>query len=457
MTFFPPSKNVAYDDGFESISYGDLEILTSRIALSLRASDLDLDSLVLLYLPSKLHFLFSWALIRLGVRSGSYNLAAESLDLGKVTVLTVHKAFNRSRHDTFYLTPKVLFEMTQFEEQQFQEERSWNAEIIAFSSGSTGEPKAMTFKYNQLTARAISSGEEVWTDKSPFMSLMGQGSIPGIHLKLWSVHKGLTYLAPGNPRHNFELIRKHKVKAIQASPNQLAELANYMKESQLSLPALELIKIAGGFASDKLLGQFGDKVEFWNTYASSEVGPATVKKGFDGKDGNVGKVVKGTQLEIVDPSDNPLPLGKQGSIRLKRDNMAKSYLGSSFEAFTDGWFYPGDEGFLNEKGELILIGRTDETRNLGGLKINLQQIDQKLADIEIVQEIAAFFYEGEYGVTQLGVACVPSKGFDLPKLMLEMRWRIGEKTPALVMQLPTLPRAENGKLLRQTLSESAGQ
>lgn len=444
-----------YDNGESQIQASEFDILTKRIALGLSSSSLDVNSTVLYYLPNRLHFLFSWALIRMGVRNGSYNLAAERLDLGKVTIITPYKEFDRSRHETLVMGQKVLYEITQLNEDEYQGDRIDQAEIITFSSGSTGEPKAIQFQIGELYQRAQVAASNLWTKKTPYMSLLGSSSIPGLSTQFWNMANRQTYLAPSTPEKNLRLINKHQVKAIQASPNQLSELAEYGKESHKSMPSVEVVTIAGGFSTPELLKRFDDSIEFWNYYASSEAGPAAIKKNYSGEFGNVGKVVSGTQLEIVDENNKPVQKGDTGQIRVKRDGMVRSYLGANSDSFKDGWFYPGDTGYIDDQGDLILVGRSNETENVGGLKLNINDVDQKLSDIHIVKEIAGFFYEDENGMKKLGVACVPARDFDLPKLMLEMRWRLGEKTPKFVMEVSALPRSESGKLLREKLSEKA--
>lgn len=444
---------VVYEDGDSQITASEFDILTKRISVGLQNSSLDLNSTILYYLPSRLQFLFSWSLIRLGVRSGGYNLSAEKLNLGKITTLTSFGQFDRSKHEILLLSPKVLYEMTQLDEKSYQGDKLQDAELIVFSSGSSGEPKAIQFGFQQLFERSLASGEKVWTKKKPFMSLLGQSSTPGLHKKIWDMSTSQTYLPPSGPAQNLRLIQKHGVRAIQASPNQLGELLAHAKQTHETMPSLELVKIAGGFASKDLVQQIGENVEVWNTYASSEAGPITNKKNYAGEFGNVGSVVEGSKLEIVDKDNKQLPKGETGTIRVKRANMASSYLDSSNEAFFDGWFYPGDRGFLNPADELVLVGRNTETENVGGLKLSINNVDQSLSDIPLVKEIAGFFYEDSNGMKKLGVAFVPAKGFDLPNLMLEMRWRLGEKTPKLVMQVEKLPRSNEGKLLREKLSE----
>jgi len=86
--------------------------------------------------------------------------------------------------------------------------------------------------------------------------------------------------------------------------------------------------------------------------------------------GAVGYVTPGVLIEVVDESDNPLPLGKEGLLRIRSPHNIKGYFGNPEEtknAFRDGCFYPGDLGYLTRDGMLVVSGGRHKTRlNLGG-------------------------------------------------------------------------------------------
>ncbi|NIR62085.1 MAG: AMP-binding protein, partial [Gammaproteobacteria bacterium] len=48
------------------------------------------------------------------------------------------------------------------------------------------------------------------------------------------------------------------------------------------------------------------------------------------------------------------------------------------EAFTEGWFRTGDQGYLDADGYLFLTGRLKEIINRGGEKVSPLEIDDVL-------------------------------------------------------------------------------
>ncbi len=79
------------------------------------------------------------------------------------------------------------------------------------------------------------------------------------------------------------------------------------------------------------------------------------------KMGSSGKVVPYLDLKICNAEGQELPIGEQGEIVVKGDNVMAGYWNNpraTAETLRDGWLYTGDLGFLDEDGYLYVLGRT---------------------------------------------------------------------------------------------------
>ena len=151
-----------------------------------------------------------------------------------------------------------------------------------------------------------------------------------------------------------------------------------------------------------------------NYYGSTEGGGITVLKWDDpvNKSQSVGRLVYGTNLEIVDEEDRVLPANKLGRIRYCGPSVANNFFlnDKAGEAeFKNGWFYPGDLGTLDEDGYLYLKGRSKDIILRGGVNIYPKEIEEvllehpKVIDVSVLgwpsslkgEEIAAFVVSGE--------------------------------------------------------------
>ena len=160
-------------------------------------------------------------------------------------------------------------------------------------------------------------------------------------------------------------------------------------------------------------------------------------------------------VEIVDEDDNLLPAGTVGIVRYKRPDMATSYFknpAATAEFFKHGFFYPGDMGFLDNSGRLVLEGRSNEVINLGGAKLNPEMIDKiALAQLGVI-DCATFAIPGPAGVEQLAIALVTDSDF-IPEHFEKVMAKKSPYPIAAAIQMPAIARNENGKVLRTLLSQ----
>lgn len=110
----------------------------------------------------------------------------------------------------------------------------------------------------------------------------------------------------------------------------------------------------------------------------------------------VGVPLSCLELEIRDKTEDGT-----GEICVKGDNVMMGYYknpDATNDAIKDGWFYTGDYGYLNEKGQLVISGRKKNIIVLSnGKNIYPEEIEEKLKDIAEIKEIVIRGDEDEKG------------------------------------------------------------
>lgn len=175
---------------------------------------------------------------------------------------------------------------------------------------------------------------------------------------------------------------------------------------------------------------------------------------------SVGRPAPNVQAAILDEHDRPLAPLQTGEIAVKGDHLTVGYWRNdelNGQRFTrDGWFKTGDLAFLDEDGYLHLLGRKDEIINMGGIKIS---------PIEVEERIHESF--PEYDICVVGVPDPAGIVGEIPVLCYSGRWgqRINpselekvlwnrldrSKIPRIVYRFDTIPKTDNGKILRHEL------
>ncbi len=121
--------------------------------------------------------------------------------------------------------------------------------------------------------------------------------------------------------------------------------------------------IGGGALLDKDLQKFyiGIGLPMFQGYGLSEATPVISTNTPDYyRFGSSGKLVEPIEVKICDAEGKELPLGEQGEIVVKGENVMVGYWKNptaTAETVKDGWLYTGDLGYMTAEGLLYVKGR----------------------------------------------------------------------------------------------------
>ncbi|MBX9471531.1 class I adenylate-forming enzyme family protein [Microcella sp.] len=332
---------------------------------------------------------------------------------------------------------------------------------VVFSSGTTGTPKGIAFAEATLRARTDSARSN-WMPDDPFFCLLGIDTVSGFQTFAWSVLHGEPWIVPGDGRANAELLSLTAARSIKTSPARLAELLDALESTGATLPALQSVQVAGSLLSAILIHRCEavTGVRPVYLYGSTEAGTITFGAADPEDPARLGTVVDGAELRVLDddgvPVDEP---GVTGIIEYRTAAMAETYWSRVVEPspFRDGWFRPGDRGTLDEHGFLELAGRTDDLVNAGGSKVNLADLDRRLAEVDIVRDAATFAYELPGGLTAIGVVYASDSAVTADLFAQRIRETLPGVEIRSLFRVDTIPRNPRGKVSRQQLAALLGE
>ena len=331
---------------------------------------------------------------------------------------------------------------------------------LTLTSGTTGVSRAVP---GTLRARVGRASEQVARTRwGHVLCLMALGSTGGYNCALQALREGMpAYLAAG-PHDALDLIERHRIESLFASPTQLASLLPVLRERTRLPTCLHEISYAGASASRRLL----DDLRAWLCprveliYGSTEVGTVArlLVHQHGIPEGAAGHLLPGVQAEVVDAQHRPLPHGEEGVLRLRTACMAHGYLGADTDpAFRDGWFYPGDLAVLRDDGLLLLRGRVVEVLNRGGVKIDPARVDDAALDHAAIVDAAAFVFENADGVDDLALALVAAEGFEFDALQRHLRQALApDLLPRCYLRVREIPRNAMGKVQRARVRDAYG-
>jgi acyl-coenzyme A synthetase/AMP-(fatty) acid ligase len=244
-----------------------------------------------------------------------------------------------------------------------------------------------------------------------------------------------------------------------SAPANLRALAELSPEGGPRFPSLRHLRFIGGMPSRDLIAKLQRRCtpNIYISYAMTEVGvvamatPETLALDPE----STGPLQTWARLEAVDENDLPLPPEQEGEIRVRVEGMPTSYclnVPADKNRFRNGWFYPGDRGFLGEDGLVRIKGRSDHLLNIGGRKFAPEYLEHILEEHPSVLE-AAVFMESSPNGEQVPVAAVVTRGKPEPDaLSAHCLEHLNFLAPKRYYYVTRLPRNLMSKLKREDLA-----
>ena len=187
--------------------------------------------------------------------------------------------------------------------------------------------------------------------------------------------------------------------------------------------------------------------------------PYTAQHG-ERRGGTVGFPLPGVQVRVSDDKGGQCPVGEIGGIEVKGPNVFSGYWRmpeKTKEEFTaDGWFKTGDVGKIDERGYVVIVGRSKDLIISGGYNVYPAEIEGYLNDMPGVAESAVIGVpHPDFG--EAGVAVVVAKvgsTLDSAAMLAELKSKIANfKVPKRVFIVDDLPRNAMGKVQKNLLRQ----
>ena len=173
-------------------------------------------------------------------------------------------------------------------------------------------------------------------------------------------------------------------------------------------------------------------------------------------------VPTGIELSVLDESGAAVAAGATGQVAIKGATVVASYQDNpqaTKDAFRNGWFLTGDEGYLDEDGYLYLTGRLKELINRGGEKISPLEVDEALLRHESVAQAVTFAVAHKKLGEDVAAGVVLRPGTEVSERELKDFLALSLaafKVPRSIVFLDELPKGATGKLQRIGLAERLG-
>lgn len=339
--------------------------------------------------------------------------------------------------------------------------------LLLTTSGSTGSPKLVRLKTSGVVAnaQAIAAYLGLTQAERPLlhlpMSYSYGMSIINSHL-MAGASICLTQKSVMEPGY-WEELRAQEATSIAGVPFHYMAIRR-LGEKGLDIPSLKTLTQAGGRLDPKIIAFFAEWAErtgrqFFVMYGQTEAGPRIAylppDKAADAPDA-IGVPVPGVAIDLLDEAGAPVAEGEQGEMAVRGPSVMMGYaLAAEDLARGDdlgGVLRTGDLAKRGEDGLLRITGRAARMLKIYGLRVNLEEIDRRLADLGHsavafgTDDALRILIEGEADAQKVREQVVEL--FSLPPRGIEVRC------------CPGIARSATGKIAAAALTEAwdgAGQ
>ncbi|MCD1259375.1 acyl--CoA ligase [Paenibacillus athensensis] len=324
---------------------------------------------------------------------------------------------------------------------------------ILFTSGTTGRPKGVVMRYGAVLKDFYEYGGALAF--GPQTRIIQ--SMPISHADGWCYSLLLPFLFGSSviltPSFDARvcgqfdrLLHELHGNVLIAVPSMLTALLTMKFRYELPVAGyLHYVLCGSAKLHEELLKRFEHEFEtrILENYGSTEallIAYYTMQTPY--KRGSVGKI--SPQCEVR--------LDEEGTIIVRSPFLFKEYYKSAVltaEVFDGTWFNTGDIGFVDEEGYLFLSDRKKKLINKAGYKINPNEIDERLLELDCVVDAVTIGHEvnGEEQIYSFVQLSNSGLNVDMEPMMRHLQARLERvKWPKQIIPIPHIARTAIGKV-----------
>ncbi len=342
--------------------------------------------------------------------------------------------------------------------------------VVLFTTGSTGEPKAVLHTHRGLAYKARSmvrahglSGTDTALMPSPLAHVSGllnavlvpgTAAMPVVLMEKWDPERGV------------RLVGEHAVSFMIGPPTLFLGLMD-VPGTQSSMKSLRVVSCGGTGVSPEFVErarrQLGATVK--RTYGSTEAPTVTTCTASDDPDrarDTDGRSVGDAVIRVVEPGTNrAVRRGRPGEVLLRGPELFVGYgrPEQTSRAVRRGWFATGDLGTLDDDGWLTIVGRCKDVIIRAGENIAAAEVERLLELHPSVRQAVVVGCPDERLGERVAAFVVGDGRLDVEECLdwFSSHGVARFKTPELVVHVDEIPLLGIGKADRTALRHRAAR
>ncbi|WP_248549774.1 non-ribosomal peptide synthetase, partial [Paenibacillus odorifer] len=340
---------------------------------------------------------------------------------------------------------------------------------VLYTSGTTGQPKGVMIEHR--SAVNFLFGMTTRIAFVPTKSILFAATLSfdiSVVETLLALTRGMRIIVATkdqqrDPQQLTELIKRHRIAMLQATPSRLHTLLAVGSDSWLE--SVSDIMVGGEALTEDLLNQLQSRssAAIYNMYGPTETTVWSMLRDVTAdKTVTIGSPNANMRFYVVDPNGQLQPIGVAGELCIAGDGVGRGYINQpelTTEKYVDNPFDPGtlmyrtgDLARWQPDGNLIYMGRMDHQVKIRGYRIECGEIEVCLKEHEYIRQAVVLSRNDEQGQAYLCAYLVCSMPLTASQIHAHLARYLPEyMIPSYFVELENIPLNNNGKVDRKAL------
>ncbi len=345
--------------------------------------------------------------------------------------------------------------------------------FIAYSSGSTGNPKGVVHRHESMVLTSQMYGvhtlgireEDICFSAAKLFFVYGGGN--AMQFPLWVGASTILFDGRPTPKSTFDVIEKLHPTLYFGVPTLYAAQLQALQATELDVSSIRACVSAGEGLPADILERWKAKtgLTILDGIGSTELLHIFISnRPTDVRPGSTGRIVPGYRAKIVNKEEQEVPIGESGELWVAGGSASKRYWNNpekTNQTMKGRWLNTGDTFSRDEAGYYYYCGRNDDMLKVGGIWTSPFEIEARLIEHPRVLEAAVVDHADKHGLIKpkafIVLTDAAAGGGELDEELLQhcKKGLAPYKYPRWFVYLDELPKTATGKIQRFRLRKTA--